>query len=451
MQNFGVLLNFTFSNFKSFSSRQHLDLSAVESDHSLDQNTLSPALPGTKNKRWLKAVALYGANASGKSSMIEAFKALTNLVVHSAKATNPDEAIKFIEPFALNDTASDQPTAFAVSFVADDIRYEFKLALTQQRVIHESLRAYPKGQEQLWYERNWNPSDETYSWTPKKSAYFKPVVQQLPKMTLPNMLFLSRAISLGDTQLQSVFRWFKDEVVFLDLSEDSLGSGFSTQKIENDPDSSKKIISFLKHADLGICGAKITKNKLPKNLIKNIQENAPDEQIQEIINSLSREITLKHKGANEALYLPWDVESTGTQRLFSLIGPWIDILEQSHIVFIDELETSMHPLMVIEFLKLFFQWKGSRAQLIFSTHTPLLLDLNLMRRDQIWFTEKNETGVSQLYPLTDYHPRNDESLIRGYLTGRYGATPFIPEYLAETIQETPLHDENHVEKEEGNE
>ncbi|MFZ4699919.1 MAG: AAA family ATPase, partial [Candidatus Methylumidiphilus sp.] len=126
-----------------------------------------------------------------------------------------------------------------------------------------------------------------------------------------------------------------------------------------------------------------------------------------------------------------DEESSGTRHFFALIGFWIEILESGYTVFIDEIETSLHPILVKELLRLLLSdthnTKG--AQIIFTTHNPVLLDTTLFRRDQIWFTEKSPNGATQLYPLTDYQPRKDEALAKGYLAGRYGGIPFIPEGL----------------------
>ncbi len=133
--------------------------------------------------------------------------------------------------------------------------------------------------------------------------------------------------------------------------------------------------------------------------------------------------------------LEWQRESAGTQRFFALIGPWLDILENGYTVCIDEIETSMHPIMVRELLKLIFSESENTggAQVIFTTHNPLFLDGTLLRRDQVWFTDKDEEGAAHVYPLTEYQPRQGESLIRGYLAGRYGAVPFVPRGLLGTF------------------
>jgi AAA15 family ATPase/GTPase len=145
------------------------------------------------------------------------------------------------------------------------------------------------------------------------------------------------------------------------------------------------------------------------------------------------ELKLRHKTeGGESVELDFNTEeSAGTKRLFALAGYWADILEQGYTVFVDEIETSLHPLLVKELLKLLFNpvTNPRAAQVVFSTHNPVLLDGSLLRRDQVWFTEKSPAGATHLYPLTDYQPRNTEALAKGYLAGRYGAIPFLPEGL----------------------
>ncbi len=145
---------------------------------------------------------------------------------------------------------------------------------------------------------------------------------------------------------------------------------------------------------------------------------------------------LFHQGPGEVkVPLDWKRESAGTQRFFALIGPWLDILEKGFTICIDEIETSMHPIMVRELLKLIFSESENTggAQVIFTTHNPLFLDGTLLRRDQVWLTDKDEQGAAHLYPLSEYQPRQGESLIRGYMAGRYGAVPFVPRGLLGTF------------------
>lgn len=208
-----MLLQFTASNFRAFREPQTLNLAASNYDKALPANCISTDLPGLKRQRWLKGVALYGPNAGGKSTLIEAIEALAGMVRNSAKATDPKDPIRQIEPFALAPGKPVEPTGFGVVFVSDAVRYEYRVAATRERVWHESLRAFPSGKEQLWFCRDWQPEQQSFKWSPDKPTGYRRDAKK-EEFTLPNVLFLSKAISLGDTQLESVFRWFKANLIF---------------------------------------------------------------------------------------------------------------------------------------------------------------------------------------------------------------------------------------------
>jgi hypothetical protein len=417
---------------------------ASSQDKSLPDNCIVKDLPGLPRKRWIKGVALYGANASGKTTMLDALEALAEMVKSSAEMTDPKEPIPQIEPFALAPGEPQSPTAFAVAFVAAGIRYEYRVAATRERIWHESLRAFPKAKEQLWFSRDWNAESGSYSWSPERPTGFQRDTQ-LEGYTLSNMLFLSKAVANNRTELEPVFRWIKERLKFLDLSaRGRFGDRFTLRKVQDQTPLRDRIVELLRHADLGVTGARIIDERPPEDLIEKISkklekilEDIPSEDRATIPKDQWLKPELTHHGSGGAeVPLPWNSESAGTHRLFGLAGPWLDILSNGYTVCVDELETSMHPLMVRELLRLFFSAtenpKG--AQILFTTHNPLLLDATLLRRDQVWLTEKDGEGEAHLYPLTDYQPRKSESLVRGYLSGRYGAVPFVPAGLLGSFQ-----------------
>jgi len=431
-----MLLQFTASNCRALREPQTLNLAASNYDKTLPANCISPDLPGLKGQRWLKGVALYGPNAGGKSTLIEAMEALAGMVRNSAKATDPKDPIRQIEPFALAPGKPLEPTGFGAVFVSEGVRFEYRVAATRERVWHESLRAFPLGKEQLWFSRDWQPESQSYKWSPEKPTGYRRDMKK-EEFTLPNVLFLSKAISLGDTQLEPVFRWFKERLRFIDLSARSMGigGGFTVSQLKEQTPLVPAILALLKHADLGFEAVAVETEKLDAKMLAQLErmkEMMPPE-VQEHLNEAEiQKVKLSHRGRGpDIVPLPWESESAGTHRLFELAGPWLDILENGYTVCIDELETSMHPLMVMALLRLLFDEKTNPkgAQVIFTTHNPLLLDSTLLRRDQVWFADKDDHGEAHLYPLTDYAPRKGESLVRGYLAGRYGAVPFIPKGL----------------------
>ncbi len=436
-----MLLQFSVSNFRALREPQTLNLAASNYDKTLPENTLSPNLPGLKGKRWLKGAALYGANASGKTTVIEAMEALSKWVAQSAKTTDPEESTSFIDPFALDPKAAEEPTAFAIVFVAEEVRFEYRVAATEKLVIHESLRAWPVGKEQVWFERDWNPKTETHDFTPENPAGLSRN-RDIEQRTLRNMLYLSKAVAENRKEVEPAFRWLVSKLKFLDLSKRiGLSGDITLSKIDGNDDALKdKILKILNHADLGVVNALSVEKNLDKNVLAILQALPPEmtlrSQAPNGFQLPSKEPQLFHQGPDKAAVpLKWSRESAGTQRLFALIGPWLDILTNGHTICIDEIETSMHPIMVRELLKLFFSSdeNSDGAQVIFTTHNPLLLDGTLLRRDQVWFMNKDDEGAAHLYPLSEYQPRNGESLVRGYMAGRYGAVPFVPRGLLGTF------------------
>ena len=429
-----MLLQFSVSNFRSFRKLQTLNLATSSQDKTLPENCIEYELPGVPTQQWLKAVAIYGANASGKTTVIEALKAFKSIVTTSAKMTDPKDLIQQIEPYALRPDEPEFPTAFEAVLVVDGIRYAYRVAATRERIWHESLRAYPTSRAQTWYCRDWDSDTKTYHWGPDRPAGFSRD-ERLENDTLSNMLFLSKHIASNRTELEPVYRWFRDRLQFLHLDANwHLDYGFSMQHIKEQTPLGIRLLQLLKHADLGVTGARVVEQPPSKELLEAFSKMPPGMQdsLRERIKKTSFEPQLIHRGAENAeISLPWGVESAGTQRLFALAGMWLNILNDGDIVCIDELDTSMHPLMVMELLRLLFTFNDSenQAQVVFTTHNPLLLDTTLLRRDQVWFTDKDSEGEGHLYPLTEYAPRKEESLIRGYLSGRYGALPFLPKGL----------------------
>jgi hypothetical protein len=215
-----------------------------------------------------------------------------------------------------------------------------------------------------------------------------------------------------------------------------LADGLTLNKLAEQGPFSDRIVDLLRHADLGVANARTVETRYPPEELQEMTRLAPN--LQNILwNEKWSSPELAHRCADGMeLPLPWESESAGTRRLFGLVGPWLDIMAKGYTVCVDELETSMHPLMTRELLRLFFsnQENPHGAQILFTTHNPILLDSTLLRRDQIWFTDKTDDGEAHLYPLTDYSPRKGESLVRGYLSGRYGAVPFVPAGLLGTFK-----------------
>ena len=430
-----MLIEFKVANFRSIREMQTLSLVAANTDKELPENLIDTALPGLSGMKFLKGAALYGANASGKSNVLEALYFIANFITTSATTLEPG-AQTGTQPFKLDGNSSERPSEFELTFVVDGVRYVYSVSLTKKRIVEEYLDAYPKGSPQHWFRRWYNQEIGAYDWE-KPSTYFKNGTD-LREKTRENSLYLSVGAQFNHPQLTTVYAWFKKGLRFLSLDGEADVDPIATLQLSRIPAHGQKIATLLHEADTGIVRFHFNPREIqinPDEAKKLVSAHFPDDTFNADapISLKSIEIEFGHlSDQNEIVPLDYfSEESAGTRRFFSLAGPWIDILENGYTVFIDEIDTSLHPLLVKQLLRLVFS-KGTNsrgAQIVFTTHNPIFLDTSLLRRDQIWFTEKSADGVTHLYPLTDFKPRKDEAIAKGYLAGRYGGVPFIPEGL----------------------
>lgn len=429
-----MLIEFKVANFRSIKDEQVLSLVANNYDRSLPENLIHPALAKLPRVKLLKGASIYGPNASGKSNVLSALSFMRYFVKSSATRIEPNDPTG-TEPFCLDVDSLNAPSRFEVMMVIEKTRYVYGFALNKQRVYEEYLIAYPKGSAQEYFKRTYNQEKNEYFWSPS-TAFFK-LDEDLCKKTRPNSLFVSTGAQFNNEQLTVIHEWFSKGLRFLNLEAETGGlhPSFTAKLIEEKKPDLATIFSLLKSADFGIIDAEVKQKELTAEEIK---ANYPPSIIRDmeakgkLTGLKTLEISFKHSGMpGYDAHIDFDEESAGTKRFFSLVGPWLDILKHGYTVLIDEFETSLHPLLIKELLKLLFnsEFNAKGAQIIFATHNPILLDTDIIRRDQVWFTEKDDNGATHLYPLTDYKPRNKESLIRGYLAGRYGAIPFIPKGL----------------------
>lgn len=425
-----MIIDFSFANFRSFNGQQKISFVASNYDKGLPQNLIDPRLPGElSGLKILKGVALFGANAAGKTNVLHALHYVAHMVENSV--TDLDEGdTTGVEAFGLSELTLDEPSEFVLRFVVEGVRYHFSLVLDEKRVLFESLSAFPKGREQVWYERRWDDETGGYRWRPDRPTGYRRD-PSLVKFTRENALFLSTAVKLNDTQLKPLYLWFKTNLRFLrlDAAFPPLSPGFTARMLTEGANSRAAVVRLLRNADFGLLSARATEQVVRR---EDLPGDIPDEIAKAIMKERHFHISLGHRGATGREYsIDWEEESSGTQKFFALSGLWLAILENGYFAAFDEIESSMHPAMVSELLKLVFSEEHNphAAQMLFTTHNPILLDPALMRRDQVWFAEKDEEGGTHIYPLTDYKPRKGESVVRGYLAGRYGAVPFIPEGL----------------------
>jgi len=417
-----MLIEFSVTNYRSFLKTQSLTLAANTATELQEKNSF--VSPVSNLPRFLRSSVVYGPNASGKSNLIQAIAFMKSFVLSSAKESQEGEKID-ITPFLFNRQSSRDPSEFEILFIQNGIHYQYGFAVNSKRVTGEWLFAYPEGRAQKWFERNYDSETQKDIW------YFGPKFIGRRKVwqeaTRSNALFLSTAIQLNNEQLKPFFNWFDHKLVVLTQGT-SISHGFSISECE-DEKKKKKIFKFMNAADLSITDISLEKKEfstddlppdMPQNIKKEIAKDLKGEKLTRVF--------FMHPSSDtgEDVALEFDEESSGTRKLFALAGPWLDVLDNGFVLFVDELDTSLHPIMVRFLLNLLHNPEINRhnAQLVFTTHDTTVLDQSLMRRDQVWFVEKDAANATHLYPLSDYKPRKGEALQKGYLYGRYGALPF---------------------------
>lgn len=416
-----MLIEFSVKNYRSFWESQAISMAAGPAKELIEENTFASSLP--ELPRMLRSAVVYGPNGGGKSNLIKALNFMQEFVLLSAKESQEGERID-LKPFLLHPEGSSLPSEFEVVFIEDGMRYQYGFAATNNQVTHEWLLAFPGNRSQRWFERSYDPKKEKEEWYLGAKLTGQKKIWQTS--TRSNALFLSTAVQLNSEQLKPVFNWFQKLVVI--GHGERIERGFTASSCE-DNEGCADILQFLKNAGIDVDGISIKEKKIdelkfpsdmPDELQRFIQKDLKDKSF--------KEVYFKHKFADskEALFPLLD-ESDGTQKLFAYAAPWLDLLQNGRVLVVDELDNSFHPHLVRYLLKLIHNSKKNTAngQLIFSTHDTSILDAKVLRRDQVWLMEKDDIQATRLYPLSDFHPRKNEALEKGYLQGRYGALPYI--------------------------
>lgn len=411
-----MLIEFSVANFRSIHARQTLSLVASADAVHQERNTIS--LGGeAKNLRLLRSAVIYGPNASGKSNLLRALETLRQVALTSAAGFQEGQRLPFT-PFLLNENTQEAPCEFEIVFSLSGVRYHYALSAWPERVHREWLVAYPQGRPQRWFEREYKPETHRYTWW--FGPHFKGERKQRDvwqNSTRANALFISTAVQLNNEQLRPLFEWLANGLIV--LTPNINFNPFLSIDMLRESDACARLMCFMQTADTGIDRLELREvdpiPPFPGAIVPPFQTK-------------QLRVLAWHKttGSNDEVSIDMSDESDGTRKLFEFAGGWLRALDSGATLFVDELDRSLHPKLT-RFLVELFNSSGNakNAQLIFTTHDTTLLDPELLRRDQIWFIEKDPGRATHLYSLLDYAPRKDEALERGYLKGRYGAIPVL--------------------------
>ena len=415
-----MLIEFNVQNFRSI--KKEVTLSLVASpDKSLNNNLIKTDL---LRDNLLRSAVIYGANASGKSNVVLAFSSLRNFVMKSHTFQKGTKINYF--PFKLDKKYLSKPSKFEVVFIKNNIKYIYGVSFISEKIIDEYLYYYPEGRKALIFERK-DTNNYRFTIDRKKQKF-------ISEKTLDNVLYLSNSTQLNYDKTSEAFDWFKDNLGIIGVADHPGLIRHTINKLNEDVKMKEFILKALIEADLGInnlfaSSEVISIDELPIQIREQFKTIISDsEQNLEKLDITTIHKVLDEIGNENYVEFDFEEESEGTKRLFSLIGLWIDSLNNGRVLVVDELDTKLHHLLNVFLIKLFNDptQNKNNAQLIFTTHNTNLLDQDIFRRDQIWFTEKNPSqGSTDLYSLIEFSPRKDKNIQKGYLAGRYGAIPFI--------------------------
>ena len=411
-----MLLRFGVSNHLSIHGYQELSLGASSLKDRDDGLIDCPAVGSI-----LPAVVIYGPNASGKSNLVDALGTMQSMVLYSQVKGEPGGGVPR-HPFRLDEAASRQPSRFDLDFVASGVRYHYGLETSGDAFESEWLYSVPRSHRRILFERTGMEF--------RFGRGLKGQNRAIAGLTRPNSLFLSAAAQNGHEQLSEVFGYFRS--IQSDRTISVPGGLASRQLLEWGID--ERVITFLTGVDTGVIGYRKQETEVPEEVqtaqreilavIKKVTgvSDAPEMRVDERQST----IELAHRGRDGIeTYLELDRESAGTRRLLVVLGLAFRALDEGAPLLIDELDASLHTHAAEAVLKLFCSstLNARGAQLVATTHDTNLLNSPMLRRDQVWFTEKDPAGATRLYPLTDIRTRKEDSIERGYLQGRYGAVP----------------------------
>ncbi len=420
---YAMLIEFSVGNYRSFKEQVTFSMVAanlVAKDKKLDENNVFEV---DDDLKLLKSAAIYGANASGKSNIARALNFMGWFMINSSKETQSTEKIG-VEQFKLNTETEDKPSFFEIVFLMNGKRYRYGFEATRDKVDSEWLFYVPKSRETKLFERKLDNISVS-------KIYKADGIQQ---KTRHNALFLSVSAQFNVKIAEKILDWITNTVRVVSGLDDE-GYREYTVICLTDNENKDEIIQLIKKLDLGFGNLKVKKSEVTVNYFPN---ELPDEVKNFIIKNgrkaISVSVQTMHQKIDETgnpvsteLFDLDEQESEGTQKVFALAGLLVDTLKNGKVLIIDEFDARVHPFISRAIVELFNsnETNQNNAQLIFMTHDTNLLSNKLFRRDQIWFTEKNRYGATDLYSLAEYKVRNDASFESDYIKGRYGAIPYI--------------------------
>ena len=417
-----MLIQFSIKNFMSFKNKVVFNMEANSGDELIENIIYSKNI----NEKILRTTAIYGANSAGKTNFIKAFTAAI-LMIRKSNIRQPGEKLMEMEPFAFDEKTKNELCEFEFVFVKNNNKYIYGFSANKENIYKEYLYQYFTAKPTRIFERD---NINEYKFLQNDESKLNTIKEK----NTNNKLFLATATTWNYDKTKNPYLWFAEQI---DTYTGGINlNDFSIDSYSKDSNNELKkfTLKLLSEADIIIkdFNIEVEEKDVDSNLL-NILKNLnmptammPQKQ-RELKIKMIHEVEYK-KGKLKDYELNFANESLGTQILFSFAPILKSVFEKSKILVIDEIERSLHPKLVEMIIKYFQNTNinTGNAQLIFNTHDTNLLSLNIFRRDQIWFAEKNsKTGNTHLYSLNNFSVRKTENIQKNYLDGRYRAIPFI--------------------------
>jgi uncharacterized protein len=441
-----MLLSFSVANFRSFAAEQTLNLLASKRLGAMHDSPHCSEVPGT-DEHALRVAALYGANGAGKSNLVRALRLVQRLVLSGASPAKPLP----YTPFLLDAENPTKPTSFELQFLQEGEVFRYGLCYDANRVHEEWLDVYEGTRERNVFTRA-NSDDGSVTVSLGLAANGEGRHQKIKALAevgaRPNQPFLSEVVNLDDREAQGprfrrAIEWFKSTLAIVEAATPPRFLGETIAAEEGFVQFAGEVLREAQTgiADLDVQTEELPTSKMPMLIVEAVAQALRGEPFtfpglcgdEVLVNrsaegavNIRRVLALHDLAGSRSVRLPFQEESEGSRRLLSLLPALYRLTGRGGIFVIDELERSMHPMLARKFIEFFLKAARNRqSQLLFATHESTLLDLDLLRRDGIWFAEKSDKGETHLYSLADFKVRKDLRIEKGYLEGRFGAVPFL--------------------------
>jgi AAA15 family ATPase/GTPase len=429
-----MLLQFSMSNYRCFKEEIKLSMIASNYDKSTREAENVVYLPEF-DLRLLKSAVVYGANASGKTKLIEGMAFMKYFILQSSKESQIKDQIP-VDPFRLSEATEDAPSVFEMIFIHRDTMYRYGFEADRKQIHAEWLFHKPGTKEvELFYRegQHFELNDRKFK--------VKDLIDR--DRIRANALLLSVAANWNDKLAEQILEWFHRFNTISGLKEEGY-EGYSIDRFQQSAANKQAMLNMLKEAGLGIDDILIKKldmDNLPKDMPDEVKSFLRQQKAEKEDAEFFSDLITVHKkyGEDKGMAtgkVPFSMneeESSGTRKFFALTGPVLETLQKGEILVADELANKLHPNLTCKLIEIFNSPSKNphNAQLIFNTHDTNLLGSGLFRRDQIWFTEKDRYGAATLYSLNDFKSsdvRKGESYERNYIKGKYGAIPFLGDF-----------------------